>query len=127
MTYLALLMALIFFMAVIRFGGVAERSIDVVQTTRKSVAVMASPAFNDDEKEARIRGAAGYLLRSFVRIAFWSVLAIIVSIGVVAIGALIGFYRMDHAAAIAAGWPFILGAGAAMTAVWIVLDRYRSR
>lgn len=101
----------------------SSRARDVVRTARGSVAVMTSAAYSDDEKEARVRRAAGRLVAAFLLIAFWSVLAIAIPVSIVVAGGIAGLYRLDQAAEIASSWAFILAAGAAMTIAWVALSR----
>jgi hypothetical protein len=126
-TYVALFLALFVFVGIIRMSGVANRSVDALQATRQSVAVIASRDLSDGEKEFRIRKAARFMLRALASIAVWSAIAIVFAVGIVAAGGLIDLYRFDHAVVVAGSWPFIVIASATMTAVWIALTRYGSK
>ena len=123
MIYIALSLALILFMVVLRLGRVVERSVDVVRAARGSVGAMTSSVLSDEEKEARIRRDALRMMRAFAGITFWSAVAVAVPLATVVLAGLAGFYDLDRAAAIAGSWWFILAATAGMTVAWWGLSR----
>ena len=123
MIYLALAVAVLLFVAVLRLGRVVERSLGVVATVRDATSVMASSSLSEDEKETRIQRDALAMLRAFAILAFWSAIAVGVSILAVVLGSLAGFYDLESAQAAAESWEVILVVCVVMTAALVLRRR----
>ena len=123
MIYLALAIAVLLFVAVLRFGRVVERSLGVVATVRDATSVMTSSSLSEDEKETRIQKDALAMMRAFAILAFWSAFAVGVSILAVVLGSLGGFYDLESAQAAAESWEVILVICVVMTAALVVRRR----
>ena len=123
MIYLALAIAVLLFVAVLRLGRVVERSLGVVATVRDATSVMASSSLSEDEKETRIQRDALAMLRAFAILAFWSAIAVGVSILAVVLGSLAGFYDLESAQAAAESWEVILVVCVVMTAALVLRRR----
>jgi len=121
--YLALAVAVLLFVAVLRLGRVVERSLGVVATVRDATSVMASSSLSEDEKETRIQRDALAMLRAFAILAFWSAIAVGVSILAVVLGSLAGFYDLESAQAAAESWEVILVVCVVMTAALVLRRR----
>jgi hypothetical protein len=121
--YLALGIAVLLFVAVLRLGRVVERSLGVVATVRDATSVMASSSLSEDEKETRIQRDALAMLRAFAILAFWSAIAVGVSILAVVLGSLAGFYDLESAQAAAESWEVILVVCVVMTAALVLRRR----
>ncbi len=123
MIYLALAVAILLFVAVLKLGRVVQRSLDVVATVRGTLAVMASATMSEDEKESRVQKDALLMMRAFAILAFWSAVAVAVSVLAVVLGSLAGFYDLESAQAAAESWEVILAACVIMTAALVVRRR----
>jgi hypothetical protein len=123
----ALILSVAAFVAVLRLTGVVTIASEAVTTARDATRALRASGLGDDEKEARSRQAAARLFASFARIAAIGVLALGLSGGVVWLGAAAGLYDLAAAAAVAGGWPFLLGASVAATLGWIVAERMARR
>jgi len=121
--YLALAVAILLFVAVLKLGRVVQRSLDVVATVRGTLAVMASATMSEDEKESRVQKDALLMMRAFAILAFWSAVAVAVSVLAVVLGSLAGFYDLESAQAAAESWEVILAACVIMTAALVVRRR----
>jgi hypothetical protein len=121
--YLALAIAVLLFVAVLRLGRVVERSLGVVATVRDATSVMASSSLSEDEKETRIQKDALAMMRAFAILAFWSAIAVGVSILAVVLGSLAGFYDLESAQAAAESWEVILVVCVVMTAALVLRRR----
>jgi hypothetical protein len=122
----ALTLSVVGFVAVLRFAGAVTVARAAAATARDAAKVLRS-GLDDDEKEALSRRAAVELFMSFVRIAAIGLLALGLSFAVVGLGAAAGLYDLAAAVALAGGWPFIVGASAAATLAWVLIDRIARR
>lgn len=125
MSVAALVLGLFAFIVVLRVLDAQRVASGIIDTTQQAVSVMVSSDIADEDKEAQVRRASIKLLGGF----FWITAIGAASLGASAFivwgGAALGFYTVDHAIAVALGWPFILGSTAAAIALWIGLDRLR--
>lgn len=123
MSLLALLIALAAFVVVLRVTGAEAAVTQSLATSRNAAAVIRAGDIDEDEKERRVRRAAGQLFGSFLRIAASAAASLIVPAAIVWAGAALGLWSIDRVVAIATGWPFLIGGSVAAVALWIGLNR----
>lgn len=123
MSVLALIVAVLVCVGLLRTLGAAEIAGSVVRTAQGAVATLSDTALSDAEKEAAARAAAARLFRAFVAIAVTGLVALAVPAVLVWAGAAAGLYSLEAAIALATGWPFLLGATAVAVAAWLLLER----
>ncbi|WP_415404578.1 sulfotransferase [Tateyamaria sp. SN3-11] len=127
MSVLALMLGLIAFIAVLRILNAAQVAGEVFQTTQDALGVMANTDVSDAEKEAQVRRASLTLLGKFFWIAFIGVAAFAASTLLVWGGAALGFYTLEHAIAVALGWPFIISSTGVAVLLWLALDKMKPK
>ncbi|MCV3273627.1 sulfotransferase [Roseobacter sinensis] len=125
MSVAALFLGLFAFIAVLRVLDAQRVAGGIIDTTQQALSVMMNSDVAEEEKEARVRRASIQLLGGFFWIAAIGVSALGASALIVWGGAALGFYSVDHAIAIALGWPFILVSTVVMITLWIALDKLR--
>jgi hypothetical protein len=121
--YVALAIALVLFVAVLRLGRVVERSLAVVATVRHATADMTSSTLSEDEKEIRIQREAVAMMRAFSILMFWSLAAAALSVAVVVLGAQFDFYDLESLTAAAQRWDVIIVTGVVMTVLLVARRR----
>ena len=118
----ALTVSVFAFVAVLRVTGAVSIASEAAREARGAAEILRSPVLSDSEKESRSRRAASRLFGAFLKIATIGAAALATSFAIVCAGAALGQYALDDALTVAAGWPFILGASAAATLVWLASD-----
>ncbi|MBY5934998.1 sulfotransferase [Tateyamaria omphalii] len=125
MSVAALCLGLVAFIAVLRILHAQQVAGGIVETTQHALAVMMNSDIADEDKEAQVQRASIKLLGGFFWITGIGAAAIGASVLIVWGGAVLGYYAVDQAIAVALGWPFLLGSTAAAIALWIGLDKLR--
>lgn len=120
----ALVLSVLAFIAVLRLTKAVSIAREAVHMARDAAEVVRSPALSDEEKELRSRKAAVRLFGAFLKIGGIGAAALAASVAVVWAGSALGHYTLDEAMAVAAGWPFVLGASAAATLAWLAAYRF---
>lgn len=113
------------FVAVLRLLKAQQVASGVIGTAQRAIAAMTDPGLCDEEKEARVRRASIRLFGSFLCIAAIAAVAAGASALPVWAGAAAGFYTLGAAVDLATGWPFILASSAAVTVIWVALEKVR--
>ncbi|QBF30550.1 sulfotransferase [Thalassococcus sp. S3] len=125
MTVAALLAGLLAFVVMLRVLRAQQVASGVLDTARGAMAVMSDRHISDEEKERRMRRASVQMFRSFAVILGIGIVSLAVPSGIVWAGAALGLYALDHALAVALGWPFILASAGLAIAIWYLLERQR--
>ncbi|GGX67577.1 hypothetical protein GCM10007385_40910 [Tateyamaria omphalii] len=118
-------MGLVAFVVALRILNARRVAGGIIGTTQQAMSVMMNNDITDDDKERQVRHASIQLLGGFFRISAIGAASLGASVFVVWGGTALGLYTIDHAVAVALGWPFILASTAAAIALWVMLDKLR--
>lgn len=125
MTVAGLVAGLVAFIGMLRVLNAGQVAHAVIGSAHSAVGIMTNPDLSDDEKEKAVRHASIGLFKRFLQIGGVAIAAFGASALVVWTGSALGFYTLDDAIRVAAGWPFLLVSSAGAVAAWIILERHR--
>jgi hypothetical protein len=122
-TALALLLAVAFFIGILKSMRAAEVGSDAIRVAQATVAAMSNAGLSDHEKEIEVRRAAVRMFRSFLWIMLIAAVALAGPAALLWAGSAAGFYTLGEVAEVATSGPFLLGSTAGAILLWIALER----
>lgn len=112
------------FVLLLKVLRAAEVGAEAIQVARSAVATMSAADLSDDEKETRVRRAAGRMFRNFLVITLIGVVALALPAFIIWAGSTMGLYTIEEVTAVATGWPFLLAATVGSVLIWMALERW---
>lgn len=123
MNWLGASLMVVIFAMLIHLVKMVQFSIEVVQQSKRSVAVMLNSELDDDAKEVALRSHAVNLFTLLILLIAGSAVALLAPVGLIWILDLAGFFSFKGVLEILQRWDFLVGATIVGIGIYLVLRK----